>query len=116
MAALCAVAVVTLMYLYQPRVNGTIYLDNAKGIATITTEDDTGITHIRGQNLESAVFAQGYAHAQSRLWQMFKNRAIFSGRLSELFGPDAVQLDKFSRTLGYRRIATETWKTLDAEH
>ena len=46
---------------------------------------------------------------------MFKNRAIFSGRLSEIFGPDALQLDKFARTIGYRRIATETWKTLDAQ-
>jgi len=40
---------------------------------------------------------------------MFKNRAIFSGELSEVFGPDALPIDKFSRTLGYKRIATETW-------
>jgi len=37
---------------------------------------------------------------------MFKTRAIFSGELSEVFGADALPIDKFSRTLGYRRIAT----------
>jgi len=36
---------------------------------------------------------------------MFKNRAIFNGELSEVFGVDALPIDKFSRTLGYRRIA-----------
>jgi len=40
---------------------------------------------------------------------MFKNRAIFNGELAEVFGPDALPIDKFSRTLGYRRIATQTW-------
>ena len=43
---------------------------------------------------------------------MYKNRAIFSGRLSEIFGEDAVMIDQFSRTLGYKRIATETFETL----
>jgi acyl-homoserine lactone acylase PvdQ len=36
---------------------------------------------------------------------MVKTRAIFSGRLAELFGPDAVPLDEFARTIGYRRVA-----------
>lgn len=47
---------------------------------------------------------------------MVKTRAIFSGTMSEIFGPDALPLDKFSRTLGYRRIAEETWKTLPEEN
>jgi len=81
------------MYLYQPKTTGTIYLDNAYGVASISTEDVTGITHIRGENLESTVYAQGYSHASTRLWQMVKNRAIFNGELSEIFGQDALPLD-----------------------
>lgn len=93
-----------------------IELPNAPGNAAITTERETGIQHIRGQNLDSVIYAQGYAHAQTRLWSMIKTRAIFSGRLAELFGADAVPLDEFARTLGYRRIAQETYKTLTAEN
>ena len=47
---------------------------------------------------------------------MYKNRAIFSGRLSEIFGPDVINLDKFARTIGYRRCAEDTYKTLNDEY
>ena len=104
--ALAAMIFVSVWYLYQPLVSGTIYLKNAPGVASISYEEDTGIAHIRGANLESTLYAQGFSHAQTRLWQMFKNRAIFSGELSLVFGADALPIDKFSRTLGYRRIAT----------
>jgi acyl-homoserine lactone acylase PvdQ len=43
---------------------------------------------------------------------MFKNRAIFNGELSEVFGADALPIDRFSRTIGYKRIATETWSMM----
>ena len=45
---------------------------------------------------------------------MERTKRIFSGRLSEVFGEGALSIDKFARTLGYRRIAEETWKTLPA--
>jgi len=32
---------------------------------------------------------------------MYKNRAVFQGRLSEIVGAKALEIDKFSRTLGY---------------
>ena len=47
---------------------------------------------------------------------MYKNRAIFSGRLSEIFGKDVLDMDKFSRTIGYRRLAEETYNTLSDEY
>jgi penicillin amidase len=46
---------------------------------------------------------------------MERTRRIFNGRLSEIFGEDALAIDKFSRTLGYRRIAEETWETITEE-
>ena len=110
-----ALTLLSLWFLYQPLVEGTIFLKNAPGVATISYEDDTGITHIRGENFQSTIYAQGFAHAQARLWQMFKNRAIFSGELSEIFGPDALPIDKFARTIGYKRIATETWNLMSKD-
>jgi hypothetical protein len=46
-----ALFLLSLWYLYQPLVEGTIYLKNAPGVASISYEDDTGITHIRGESL-----------------------------------------------------------------
>ncbi len=47
----------SLKYLYQPVVRGTIYLENAPGVATITNEDETGIAHIRGDSLYATMYA-----------------------------------------------------------
>src|SRR5690606_13311937 len=49
--------------------------------------------------------AQGYVHAQERLWQMEVWRHISAGRLSELFGRSTLDTDRFIRTLGWRRAA-----------
>lgn len=49
--------------------------------------------------------AQGYVHAQDRFWEMDLRRHVTSGRVAELFGADAVDTDRFIRTLGWRRIA-----------
>jgi acyl-homoserine lactone acylase PvdQ len=61
--ALVAIIFVSVWYLYQPLVSGTIYLKNAPGVASISYEEDTGISHIRGANLESTIYAQGFSHA-----------------------------------------------------
>jgi len=58
-----ALTLLSLWFLYQPLVEGTIFLKNAPGVATISYEDDTGITHIRGENFQSTIYAQGFAHA-----------------------------------------------------
>ena len=46
---------------------------------------------------------------------MYTKRAIFNGELAKLFGPEVLVLDKFARTLGYRRIAADIWKNTPAE-
>lgn len=46
---------------------------------------------------------------------MYKDRATAGGRLSELFGEVALPLDKYFRTVGFRKIAAETWKTFSDE-
>ena len=49
--------------------------------------------------------AQGYVHAQERMWQMEISRRIGAGRLSELFGKSQVDTDTYIRTLGWRVAA-----------
>ncbi|HCP74526.1 MAG TPA: penicillin acylase family protein, partial [Ktedonobacter sp.] len=48
--------------------------------------DRYGVPHIYARNEDDLFFAQGYVHAQDRLWQMEFNRRIGSGRLAEIFG------------------------------
>ena len=67
--------------------------------------DKLGIPHIQAGNEQDAFFAQGFATAQDRLWQMdyFKRRAL--GRLSEILGPTEIEQDTVSKTVGLETIA-----------
>lgn len=66
--------------------------------------DEWGIPHIFAQSEDDLFFAQGYAHAQDRLWQMEIMRRLACGRLAELFGKDLLDTDRILRTLGFGRL------------
>lgn len=68
--------------------------------------DSYGVPHITAQSDEDAAFAQGFVHAQERLWQMDLIRRSAYGQLSEIFGAAALELDKENRTLGLGRAAS----------
>jgi len=94
-----------------PAKHGTIRLHGLHEAVEIIT-DRYGIPHIYAKNEDDLYFAQGYAHAQDRLWQMELNRRIGAGRLSEIFGTVALDTDRFSRRLGLHRVAAEQVKQL----
>ena len=62
--------------------------------------DPDGIPHARAANAHDAFFAQGFVHAQDRLWHMEYDRRRASGRWAELAGPAAVAQDVLARRLG----------------
>ncbi|MDE0649881.1 MAG: penicillin acylase family protein, partial [Gammaproteobacteria bacterium] len=70
--------------------------------------DSLGVPHVWAGSLADAVFAQGYLHATDRLWQLEMFRRVAQGRLSELFGEDTLDADRFLRTLGLARAGRET--------
>ena len=91
----------------SPNYNGEILLKN------ISTEveiyfDNIGVPHINAQNQKDAYTALGYVHAQDRLWQMELIRRISAGRLSEIFGEELVETDKFMSGLGIEEAAKKT--------
>jgi len=94
-----------------PQKSGTVRLNGLHDSVEIIT-DCYGIPHIYANNEDDLYFAQGYVHAQDRLWQMELNRRIGSGRLSEIFGPVALETDRFCRRLGMHRVAAEHAKEL----
>ena len=67
--------------------------------------DRWAIPHIEAASLRDAVFAQGFVHAQDRLWQMEFQRRLGAGRLAEILGAAALPSDRFMRTLGFYRLA-----------
>ncbi len=75
--------------------------------------DEWGIPHIYAQNNHDLFFAQGYIHAQDRMWQMEFWRRIGMGRLAEILGKSALESDKFLRTVGFARVAEEELRRMD---
>jgi penicillin amidase len=77
--------------------------------------DRQGIPHIFAASERDAQFALGFVHAQDRLWQMEMNRRIASGRMAEALGRGALDMDRFLRTIGIRRVAQANVRHLDSE-
>ncbi len=67
--------------------------------------DDFGFMHIYADNENDLFFAQGYAHANDRLFQMELLRRHASGRLAEIAGKRMLDSDIFNRSVGLRRAA-----------
>ncbi len=86
-----------------PQVNGRIHLPNVQHPVEIL-RDKYGVPHIYAQNNHDLFFAQGYVHAQDRLFQMDINRRIGAGTLSELIGSLALKSDRFARIMGWPRV------------
>lgn len=67
--------------------------------------DRWGVAHSYAGSVPDALFAQGFVHAQERLWQMDFTRRAVSGMLAEILGEAALSTDRAMRTLGLRRTA-----------
>lgn len=88
----------------HPQTSGTLQLSGLVHPVTIV-RDAYGVPHIYADTAHDLFMAQGYAHAQDRLWQMEFNRHVGHAQLAELFGADLVDEDTFLRTLGTPRAA-----------
>ena len=65
--------------------------------------DGYHIPHILAQSDEDAYFAQGFATAQDRLWQMDLWRRAGWGRLSQIFGRTTLAQDSLAVIIGFGR-------------
>ena len=95
-------------------------IDGETDVAGISAEieiwrDSLGVPHVWAASREDMLFAQGYAHAQDRLWQMELFRRVAQGRLSELLGERALDSDRFLRTIGLAEAARAGAAILDEE-
>jgi penicillin G amidase len=87
-----------------PTYDGTVELPGLDADVEVV-RDANGIPQIYADKPGDLFAAQGYVASQDRFFEMDFRRHVTSGRLAELFGEEALETDKFIRTLGWRRVA-----------
>ena len=87
----------------------TRWVDGLTGPVEIL-RDRAGVPHCFAQSAGDALYALGFVHAQDRLWQLDFYRRAGSGRLAEVVGPVALEVDRLMRTLGLHRAARAAWR------
>ncbi|MFX0126105.1 MAG: penicillin acylase family protein [Candidatus Hodarchaeota archaeon] len=97
-----------------PKISGKLELPGLLDTVEVI-RDKFGIPHIYANNTHDLYFAQGFVHAQDRLWQMELNRRTATGRLSEIFGDLALDTDRTTRTFGFARLGQKDWENADNE-
>ncbi len=97
-----------------PRVDGTLPVEGLN-LPVEIIRDRWGIPHIYANSLDDLCFAQGFVHAQDRLFQMELNRRTAQGTLSELFGEAALDTDRTTRTFGFNRLGRVDWENMKGE-
>jgi penicillin amidase len=97
-----------------PEVDGRLAVRGLQAPVEIVRVEP-GVPHIYAKNAHDLFFAQGYVHAQDRLWQMEFNRTVGQGRLASLFGEGAVEIDKVMHVLGLAQAAERDWLVLSPD-
>ncbi len=111
---LIATTIYWLIYRPLPKINGTVRVKGLSGKVEVI-RDRWGVPHIYAEDGEDLFFAQGYVHAQDRLWQMEFHRRLASGTLAEIAGGMALEVDRFARIIGFRRVAQADMALLDEQ-
>ncbi len=86
-----------------PQTSGTLAAP-ISGAAAIT-RDERSVPHITAASWQDAIFLQGYATAQDRLWQMDALRRLAGGDLAEVIGKAALESDQDSHRWRMARTA-----------
>jgi penicillin amidase len=112
LAALILAAVAVYWYAWRPLPETSGSLDAPVRARVSIVRDSLGVPHISAASFEDVLFAQGFATAQDRLWQMDATRRLASGRLAEILGAQFVDADRESRRFRLDRIAAEQVKAM----
>ena len=96
-----------------PQTDGEVAVRGLSGDVEVI-RDDAGIAHIYADSDADLMRAQGFVHAQERFFEMDVRRHVTAGRLSEIFGEQTLETDKFIRTMGWRRVAEREYALLES--
>jgi penicillin G amidase len=112
--------VLSVGYYFLPLLNdyqtsGRLELPGLTAAVTVQ-QDENGMAYIRAENTDDLFFAQGFVTARDRLFQMQLNRMMAQGRISELAGEAALDLDRRMRTIGLHRMAQKQAQILNKKN
>jgi len=96
-----------------PQTAGTLHVSGLTAPVEVI-RDRWGVPHIYAESTHDLMVAQGFVHAQDRLWQMDFQRRLVAGRLAEVLGTVAAPVDRWFRTIGMRRVAEREVALIDA--
>lgn len=97
-----------------PQIEGRLRISGLDSTVAIV-RDRWGCPHIDARSEHDVWFAQGFCHAQDRLWQLERTRRFARGTLSEILGEPLIPVDQYYRRLGIRRVADSDWPRLNQE-
>ncbi len=95
-----------------PQVDGSLRLPGLLDGVKVY-RDHWGVPHIYAENEHDLFLAQGFVHAQDRMWQMEFVRRMAAGRLSEVLGSASLAVDRWMRVLGLQRVSEQEVRLLD---
>lgn len=95
-----------------PDYSGSLKVKGLKAEVTVK-RDKYGVPNIYAKNEDDLFFAQGYVHAQDRLWQMEVSRRLCKGTMSEIAGTATLNLDKTVRLFALYKNAEKSVPLLD---
>jgi penicillin amidase len=95
----------------RPHTDGTISGLGLQASAQVI-RDARGVPHIRAGSAHDAAFAQGYATASDRLFQLDITRRFVLGTLSEMLGGSTMQTDQDARIVDIRGIVDREYAHL----
>jgi penicillin amidase len=77
--------------------------------------DEQMVPHVFAQNDHDVYYAQGYVTAMHRLWQMDFQTRFAAGRISEVVGDKAIEVDRYQRRMGMVYGAENSLKGMMAD-
>jgi penicillin amidase len=95
-----------------PVTSGRLAVKGLQGPVDIH-RDSWGIPHLKASSASDVFFAQGYVHAQDRLWQMDSGLRRMLGRWAEWAGPSGVTADMLARRLGIAAASRRDYQALN---
>ncbi|WP_246456010.1 penicillin acylase family protein [Nocardioides mesophilus] len=97
-----------------PQTDGEIAVPGLDDRVTVL-RDGNGVPQVYADTSHDLFYAQGFVQAQDRFYEMDVRRHITAGRLAELLGEDALETDKYIRTMGWRRVAEQELSLLSPQ-
>lgn len=99
------------LYRALPRTSGRVSTQVSQPVEI--DRDSLGFPHIKARTLDDVWFAEGYATAEDRMFQMDGLRRAAAGELAAIAGSSALESDREARRLRMRRIAEQVYIAMD---